>query len=267
MGNQSKIVTAIIPARYASTRLPAKLLLDLGGKSVIQHVYERTSQAKLVAQVIIATDDNRIKTHVNDFGGNVVMTSDKHETGTDRIAEVAQTLNSEIIVNVQGDEPLIEPATIDCAILPLLEDSELMMSTTCEKLSSWEDIFNPNIVKVIRNSSGDALYFSRAPIPFPRFAALGEQCFDIKKMLQELDNSPKELDNYFKHTGLYVYRKDFLLKFTNWSRSNLEKTESLEQLRVLELGYRIKTIEVFNKSIGIDTLADLEKARDLIKGK
>lgn len=262
--NQIK-VTAIIPARYASTRLAAKLLLDLGGKSIIQHVYERTSCAKLVDQVIVATDDSRIETIIKNFGGTAVITSDKHQTGTDRIAEVAQNLDSEIIVNVQGDEPLIEPATIDKAVEPLLLDKSLMMSTTCELIDKLEDIFNPNIVKVVKNAQGDALYFSRAPIPFPRFAALGKACFDPQTMLVEMENHYTELGQYFKHTGLYVYRKEFLLKFTSWPRSPLEKEESLEQLRALETGYRIQVIEVKDKSIGIDTLADLEKAREFIK--
>lgn len=264
MGNQTK-VTAIIPARYGSTRLPAKLLLDLAGKAIIQHVYERTCQAKLIDQVIIATDDSRIETVVKSFGGNVVMTSDKHETGTDRIAEVAQTLNSEIIVNVQGDEPLIDPNTIDQAITPLLEDKDLMMSTTCEPIANWADVFNPNVVKVVINNQNEALYFSRAPIPFPRFAALGQGCFEPQKMLLEMQNNNAEAGDYFKHTGLYIYRREFLLNFTSWPRSPLEKVESLEQLRALQMGYRIRVIKVEKKSIGIDTLADLEKARKILK--
>ncbi len=257
-------VTAIIPARYSSTRLPAKLLLDLAGKPIIQHVYERTSQTKLVDQIIIATDDNRIETVVKNFGGNVIMTSNKHETGTDRIAEVAQGLTSEIIVNVQGDEPLIEPTTIDQAITPLLIDKNLMMSTTCEPIANWADVFNPNVVKVVINSLGDALYFSRAPIPFPRFAALGEQYFDPQKMLLEIQNN-SQVEDYFKHTGLYVYRREFLLNFTRWPRGTVEKAESLEQLRALQMGYRIQVIKVTHRSIGIDTLADLERAREILK--
>lgn len=257
-------VTAIIPARYGSTRLPAKLLLDLAGKPIIQHVYERASQTKLIDQVIIATDDKRIESLAKSFGANVLMTSEKHETGTDRIAEVAQTLDSEIIVNVQGDEPLINPNTIDSAIEPLLLDTSLMMSTTCELISNYENIFNPNVVKVVRNALGEALYFSRAPIPFPRFAALGKEGFEPQTMLLEIQNNPIQENKYFKHTGLYVYRKDFLLKFTTWPRSSLEKVESLEQLRVLEKGYRIQVVEVEDISIGIDTLADLEKARKQI---
>ena len=266
MGHQLKQpkVTAIIPARYNSTRLPAKLLLDLAGKPIIQHVYERTSQAKLIDQVIIATDDSRIEAVVKNFGGNVLMTSNKHQTGTDRIAEVAQGLTSEIIVNVQGDEPLIDPTTIDQAITPLLVDKNLMMSTTCESIENWADVFNPNVVKVVMNSLGEALYFSRAPIPFPRFAALGEQCFDPQKMLLEIQNN-SQVDNYFKHTGLYVYRREFLLNFTHWPRGTVEKAESLEQLRALQMGYRIQVIKVTHRSIGIDTLADLEKAREILK--
>jgi 3-deoxy-manno-octulosonate cytidylyltransferase (CMP-KDO synthetase) len=259
MGKQSK-VTAIIPARYGSTRLPAKLLLDLQGKPIIQHVYERTSKAQLIDEVLIATDDERIETLVKSFNGNVVMTSSSHETGTDRIAEVAEKLTSEIIVNVQGDEPLIDPVVIDQAICPLLEDSKLMMSTTCETINNLADIFNPNIVKVVLNHDSDALYFSRAPIPFPRFAALAEQRFETEKMLEKMQ-AHKDLADYYKHTGLYVYRREFLLEFTKWSRSSLEKCESLEQLRVLEKGHKIRVIKTTSKSIGIDTLEDLERAR------
>jgi 3-deoxy-manno-octulosonate cytidylyltransferase (CMP-KDO synthetase) len=262
--NQTKI-TAIIPARYASTRLPAKLLLDLAGKPVIQHVYERASSAKLVDQIIVATDDKRIEDLVKSFNGNVVITSDKHETGTDRIAEVAKKLDSEIIVNIQGDEPFISPNTIDKAVEPLLLDQSLMMGTTCELIDNYEDIFNPNVVKVVKNTVGDALYFSRSPIPFPRFAALGKESFEPQEMLLKIKNESSLLGNYFKHTGIYVYRREFLLKFTTWPRSEAEKVESLEQLRVLENAYRIKVVEVKDKSIGIDTLADLEKARELLK--
>lgn len=268
MGKQLK-VTAIIPARYGSTRLPAKLLLDLNGKPILQHVYERTSQAKLVDQVLIATDDLRIETLAKNFGADVVMTSDSHQTGTDRIAEVAQNLTSEIIVNVQGDEPLIDPNVIDKAVKPLLEDHNLMMSTTCEPIASLADVFNPNIVKVVLNSDNNALYFSRAPIPFPRFAALAETCFEPEKMLTKMqdskDNENKELADYYKHTGLYVYQRNFLLEFTKWPRSFLEKCESLEQLRVLEKGYKIRVIKVTSQSIGIDTLEDLERAREVLR--
>ena len=179
MGQRSR-VTAIIPARYGSTRLPAKLLLDLAGKPIIQHVFERTSQAKLVDEVLIATDDERIETVANNFGATVIMTSVDHQTGTDRIAEVAKNLTSEIIVNVQGDEPLIDPNTIDQAVNPLLDEPSLMMSTTCEKIENLADVFNPNVVKVVINSQGNALYFSRAPIAFARFACLGEQSFASK---------------------------------------------------------------------------------------
>ncbi len=264
MGKRSR-VTAIIPARYGSTRLPAKLLLDLAGKPIIQHVFERTSQAKLVDQVLIATDDERIKIVANSFGASVIMTSVDHQTGTDRIAEVAEKLSSDIIVNVQGDEPLIDPNTIDQAINPLLDDPSLMMSTTCEKIENLADVFNPNIVKVVISSQGNALYFSRAPIAFARFACLGEQSFEPAKMLEAMKNQPNELGEYFKHTGLYVYRRKFLLEFTTWPRSPLEKQESLEQLRVLEKGYSIRVLKVAAKSIGIDTVADLLNAKKILE--
>lgn len=264
MGQRSR-VTAIIPARYGSTRLPAKLLLDLAGKPIIQHVFERTSQAKLVDEVLIATDDERIETVANNFGATVIMTSVDHQTGTDRIAEVAKNLTSEIIVNVQGDEPLIDPNTIDQAVNPLLDEPSLMMSTTCEKIENLADVFNPNVVKVVINSQGNALYFSRAPIAFARFACLGEQSFEPAKMLEAMKNQPNELGEYFKHTGLYVYRRKFLLEFTTWPRSPLETQESLEQLRALEKGYSIRVLKVTAKSIGIDTMADLLNVKKILE--
>ncbi|MEW6737612.1 MAG: 3-deoxy-manno-octulosonate cytidylyltransferase, partial [Acidobacteriota bacterium] len=166
-GNRSQVIV-VIPARYGSTRLQGKPLLDLAGKTIIQRVYEQALQAKTVDHVLVATDDERIRAAVAAFGGEAVMTSAAHQTGTDRIAEVAGGLAAEIVVNVQGDEPMIDPVTIDLAVEPLLTDPALMMSTTCEPIDSIKDLFNPNIVKVVLDDNGNALYFSRAPIPFPR---------------------------------------------------------------------------------------------------
>jgi 3-deoxy-manno-octulosonate cytidylyltransferase (CMP-KDO synthetase) len=246
-------VIAIIPARYSSTRLPGKPLLDLAGKPIIQHVYERTSQAQTIDRVLVATDDERIRAAVNSFGAEAVMTSADHETGTDRIAEAARLLEADIIVNVQGDEPLIDPATIDAAIEPLIKDPSLPMSTTCEPLARAEDLFNPNVVKVVIDREGNALYFSRAPVPYPRSASL-----------ELLQARPDLLQVYRKHTGLYVYRRHFLFEFTAWPRTPLEQVESLEQLRALERGCRIRVVTVERGSIGIDTQADLEEARRLL---
>ena len=254
---------AIIPARYKSTRLPGKPLLDLAGKPVIQHVYERTLKARTVDRVLIATDDERILSVVTAFGGEAVMTSSSHETGTDRIAEAARKFEAEIIVNVQGDEPLIDPATIDAAVRPLLDDKMLMMSTTCEPLERAEDLFNPNVVKVVMDESGKALYFSRAPVPFPRAVCQEPQWtgYNPEALIESLQREPKLLGIYRKHTGLYVYRRNFLLEFTTWPRTALERAESLEQLRVLERGHRIHVVAVEKSSIGIDTPADLARAR------
>jgi 3-deoxy-manno-octulosonate cytidylyltransferase (CMP-KDO synthetase) len=261
-GNQSKTI-AIIPARYKSTRLPGKPLLDLAGKPIIQHVYERTMRAATVDRVLVATDDDRIAAVVASFGGEAVMTSEDHETGTDRIAEAARPFDFDIVVNVQGDEPLIDPFTIDEAVRPLLDDEELLMSTTCERLASAEDLFNPNVVKVVMNETGDALYFSRSPLPFPRAACQDLQLssYDPGELIEQLKRQPELLKIYYKHTGLYVYRRDFLLTFTKWPRTLLERAESLEQLRVLERGYSIRVVSVGRSSIGIDTPEDLERAR------
>jgi 3-deoxy-manno-octulosonate cytidylyltransferase (CMP-KDO synthetase) len=253
-------VVAIIPARYAATRLPGKPLLPLAGKPIIQHVYERTCQADYVQQVLVATDDIRIATVVEAFGGQVVLTAATHETGTDRIAEVAQQLTADVIVNVQGDEPFIDPARIDAAVEPLLTDLTLPMATLAEPLTASPDLFNPNIVKVVINEQGNALYFSRAPIPLPR------QYVDMQQSLQltaVADLPPETLAQLYRHIGLYVYRREFLLAFSRWPRSPLEAMESLEQLRVLARGetIRVVTVPTDPNAGGIDTPADLARAQ------
>ncbi len=258
-GNKPQIV-AVIPARYASTRLPGKPLLDLAGKPIIQHVYAQACQAKTLTRILIATDDQRIADVVRGFGGEVVMTSSEHQTGTDRIAEVAGTLSANIIVNIQGDEPFISPITIDQAVQPLLDDPEIVMSTTAEKLTRAADLLNPNVVKVVMDKRGNALYFSRAVIPFPR--ALIDMGAEISAITME--QQPELLAHYYKHTGLYVYRHNFLLQFITWPRTALEKIESLEQLRVLEHGHTIRVIVVEQHSMGIDTATDLAQARQLL---
>ncbi len=262
-GNHPQVI-AIIPARYASTRLPGKPLLDLAGKPIIQHVYERTAQAKIIDQVFVATDDDRIAAAVAAFGGQAIMTSAQHETGTDRIAEVARGLKADIIVNVQGDEPMIDPVSIERAVEPLCQDSALMMGTLCEPLASVEDLFNANVVKVVMDDDGNALYFSRAPLPYPRIAGAG---LSQQELIEQLRARPQLLKLYWKHIGLYVYRREFLLQFTAWPRAWLEEAESLEQLRALARGYRIRVAKIAPGalgavgSIGIDTPEDLARAR------
>lgn len=247
-------VVAIIPARYASTRLNGKPLLHIAGKPMIQWVYERAKKAKLTNDVIAATDDKRVFDAVRYFGGTAVMTSPEHRTGTDRIAEAADGLNADIIVNVQGDEPLIEPEMIDEAIRPLTNDSEIVVATLKTKIRDEAELNNPNVVKVVTDKNDFALYFSRLPVPYHR---------DEWKDLKHLTVHGSRF-TVFKHIGLYVYRKDFLLKFAKMKPTPLEEAEKLEQLRVLENGYKIKVVETEHDSIGVDTEEDMERVRKIV---
>lgn len=236
----------IIPARYHSTRLEGKPLVDIHGQSMIQRVYENVMKTDVLDDVLVATDDQRIVEAVERFGGKAVMTSKDHTTGTDRIAEVAKHLDAQVVINVQGDEPFISPIMIDEVATPLLEDQDIPMCTLMHEIGE-EDFQNPNVVKVVTDSSGFALYFSRSLIPFPRY---------------------KEGHQAFEHIGIYGYQKDFLLKLTQLAPTPLEKTEALEQLRVIENGFKIKVIATAAKDyipLSIDTKEDLERARTLIK--
>ena len=241
-------IIGIIPARYGSTRLEGKPLKDIGGKPMIQRVYEAAQQAQWLDQVYVATDDERIVAAVEQFGGNVRLTSADHKTGTDRIAEVAAELDVEIVVNLQGDEPLLNPAMIDEVIQPLVDDSHLLMSTLCVPILAEEALHDPNVVKVVFNQKGDALYFSRSLIPYPR-----------------------KRDNFqaYEHLGLYAYRKDFLLTYIALPQSRLEINESLEQLRVLEAGYQLKVVVSAHPydGISVDTQEDLEKVRQIVQAR
>ncbi len=237
------VVIGVIPARYGSTRLPAKALAMIHGRPMIQHVYERCLKTKLLNEVLVATDDKRIFDAVINFGGNVVMTSKKHKSGTDRIGEAVKNIKCDVVVNIQGDELMIAPDNIDKAIKPLIQDKSFNVSTLCIKISDKKEISNPNVVKVVLESNSNALYFSRSVIPFNR------------------DNTKAE---YFKHIGLYVYRKNYLMKLIKMKPSKLELTEKLEQLRVLESGEKIKVIETKIDSHSVDTPADLRKIRKLI---
>ena len=240
-----KHTVAVIPARYASTRFPGKALADIAGRPMIEHVYARATSARNIDAVIVATDDPRIADAVTKFGGEVRMTRSDHLTGTDRLAEVAAGLDCDLIVNVQGDEPLIEPDSIDAAIEPFRDDPGLMMSTVCTHMSAGEAVTDPNVVKVVSDVRGFALYFSRSPIPYPRGTASGES-------------------GAHKHLGLYVYRREFLRTVAALDPTPLERRESLEQLRVLENGFAIKVIETRHDSIGVDTPEDLEHVRRLL---
>jgi 3-deoxy-manno-octulosonate cytidylyltransferase (CMP-KDO synthetase) len=233
--------TIIIPARYGSTRFPGKPLADLWGKPMIQHVWERAGRSRLADRVIVATDDERIASVARGFGAEVAMTRADHPSGTDRVAEVARALDSDIIANVQGDEPLIDPAVIDAAIAPLAEDSSIPMGTVCCPIEETAELANPNVVKVVLDRRGFALYFSRLPIPFVR-----DRRADTTR---------------YRHLGLYVYRRDFLLSLAGLAPTPLEQAERLEQLRVLEHGHRIRVVIVDRASPGVDTPEDLERLK------
>jgi 3-deoxy-manno-octulosonate cytidylyltransferase (CMP-KDO synthetase) len=254
---------AIIPARYGSTRLPGKPLIEIKGKPLIQYVYERV-QTSSVRQVIVATDDERIVAAVRGFGGEAVLTSPHHRSGTERVAEVAASIDAAIVVNVQGDEPLIQPEAIDSAITPFTNDPSIMVTTLIAPLAGGVDLYNPHVVKVVVDHDGFALYFSRSPIPYPR-ALLGKSDVELVKGSKLIARANKEaLQGYWQHIGLYAFRRDFLLKLTALPPSDLEKQEGLEQLRILENGYKIKTVVCPTPSIGIDTAEDVERFSAMI---
>ncbi|MGH9146238.1 MAG: 3-deoxy-manno-octulosonate cytidylyltransferase [Vicinamibacterales bacterium] len=245
---------AVIPARYESTRFPGKPLAELAGKPLIEHVYRRTAACQVLDGVIVATDDHRIADAVRGFGGLVRMTSTSHRSGTDRLAEVARTLDHELIVNVQGDEPLIEPTMIEEALRPLKDDPSLVMSTLRRRFEREAEMRDPNVVKVVVDRQGFALYFSRSVIPFLRDPSAGSQ------HVAHSDARPF----CHKHIGLYVYRREFLLTLADLPATPLERAEALEQLRALEHGYRILAVETAYDSIGVDTPEDLERVRQLM---
>lgn len=240
----------IIPARYASSRLPGKPLSDIGGKPMIQHVTERAQQSRRLARVVVATDDQRILGCVRGFGGEAVMTSSAFVSGTDRIASVAGLIKGDLVVNIQGDEPLIEPGDIDLVIQTLEEDPEADMGTLVTPFRAAGDLVSPNTVKVVFDANHYALYFSRSPIPYRR---------DVPNPDEWLNQGP-----YYKHVGLYSYRKSFLLQFAQHDPEPLEKTEKLEQLRALAMGARIKIAETKNDPVCVDTPADLKRVQQLV---
>jgi 3-deoxy-manno-octulosonate cytidylyltransferase (CMP-KDO synthetase) len=239
-------ILGIIPARYASTRFPAKPLADIGGKSMIQWVYDQTSQSSKISKLVVATDDQRIYDHVAGFGGTVCMTSADHVSGTDRCFEALskQKEKYDYVINIQGDEPFISPKQID--LVAGLLDGDTQLATLAKKITEQEQISNPNVVKLVKSIHGEALYFSRSTIPYIRNA--GNHTF-------------------YKHIGMYAYRADILEKITKLPVSDLEKAESLEQLRWLENGYRIKVAETNEETIGVDTPEDLEKAIAFLKSR
>lgn len=257
-------VIAVIPARYASTRLPGKMLLSIAGKPLVLHTAERASESTLVNNVMIAADDQRIIDVAIAAGFDAVLTSEKHSSGSDRITEVAETLpDGSIIVNIQGDEPVISPAAIDVAIKAMVDDPDADIVTICEPIIDKRDVLDPNIVKAVVDEKGYAVYFSRSPVPFPRDAALRHGGDIVSALTKE----PELVKEFHKHVGLYVYRREFLLLFTRMPQSTLEKTEMLEQLRALENGAKIRVVNVVSRSIGVDTADDLELVRAILEAE
>jgi 3-deoxy-manno-octulosonate cytidylyltransferase (CMP-KDO synthetase) len=238
-------IVAVIPARYASTRLPGKALADLDGRPMIEHVYRRVALSKTLTDVIVATDDLRIATRVHDFGGKVRLTKATHETGTDRLAEVAASLDCDVVVNVQGDEPLIDPRSIDELVAPFDSDRSVQVTTLFRRIHNVSELNNPNITKVVVDRGGFALYFSRAPIPFLRDPRGG-------------------WPPLYRHIGLYAYRRSALLVLASLEPTPLERAESLEQLRALEHGIRIKAVETRYESFEVNTPEDLAQVRRLL---
>jgi len=231
----------VIPARFASTRFPAKVLANIAGKPLIRHVWEKATLCKELDEVLIACDHEEVFKEVQRFKARAVMTDPRHPSGSDRIAEAVKNLNVDIVVNIQGDEPFIDSRTIDALAVLLKRDTKILMGTVIKPITDKADIVNPNVVKCVVDAHGYALYFSRAPIPYYR------------------NGIPLEI-KCFKHLGLYAYRKDFSMEFTNWPKGSLESIEELEQLRALERGVKIKTTITTYESMAVDTPQDLQKA-------
>ncbi len=232
----------VIPARYLSTRFPGKPLAPIAGVSLIERVFRLSRKAGNDVDVIVATDDRRIERHVHEFGGNVMMTRKDHPSGTDRVAEVARKYPHDVIINVQGDEPLLDPRVIRKLMGIMHRDPSLQMATLCHAINHPKDYRDPNVVKVVINRKGNALYFSRAPIPHD-----------------------KKMKNIYRHIGIYAYRKAFLLKYVRWPQTPLEKTERLEQLRALENGVAIRVLKTSYHAVGVDVPADVRKVERLIR--
>jgi 3-deoxy-manno-octulosonate cytidylyltransferase (CMP-KDO synthetase) len=240
-------VVIVIPARYGSTRLPGKPLVSLAGKSMIQRVYERAKLAQTASQVIVATDDDRIVQAVEAFGGEARMTRSDHRTGTERVAEVAARTSGEVYVNVQGDEPLLDPVAVDTAVNSLLEEPQAQISTVATPVKSASDIMDPNVVKTVLDFDGNALYFSRAPIPWVR------------------DSAGKAHARHLKHLGLYVFQREALLEYPTLPQGELERLEQLEQLRWMENGWKIRVAEVAHDAVSVDVPEDVLRIEKLLQ--
>src|SRR5690349_17387190 len=246
MAEDSNII-AVIPARYDSSRFPGKPLAPIAGRPMIQHVVERARQARRVSRVLVATDDERIRAAVASFGGESVMTRRDHRTGTERIAEVAIHNPAEIYINVQGDEPLISPDVIDAAAEAISSDEEVQVATLCVPITQPAEIMDPNVVKVVADFDGNALYFSRAPIPWVR------------------DTNSGLAVSHWKHLGLYAFRHNALVEYPTLPPGQLEPIEQLEQLRWLENGFRIRVVETAHDAVSVDVPADVERVERLLR--
>jgi 3-deoxy-D-manno-octulosonate cytidylyltransferase len=249
MNSSAKNVLAIIPARFGSTRLPGKPLASIAGKPMIQHVVEQVRQAQSVKSILVATDDERIKQAVESFGGQAILTRPDHRTGTDRVAEVATHVDAELYMNIQGDEPLIDPGAIDAVIGAMLEDDSVQIATPCTAITQPNEIMDPNIVKVVLDFDSNGLYFSRAPIPWVR------------------DTKATAAAHHWKHIGLYGFRRDALLEFPTLPPGELEHIEQLEQLRWLENGFHIRVVETDYDAVSVDVPADIERVEKLLRAR
>ena len=244
-------IVAIIPARYASVRFPGKVVAALAGRPLVFHTYERACKAALVDEVIVATDSGEVEEQLAALGVRVVMTRADHVSGTDRIAEVAESIDADIIVNVQGDEPLIEPDTIDATIRALIDSDDVSMATARHSITDPAEIADPNVVKVVCDERGRALYFSRSAIPHDRGG----------------EDAPEQAGVYWQHVGIYAYRREFLLAFARMAPTPLERLERLEQLRALENGHSIAVVDTEYTSIGVDTPEDMERVRGILEAE
>jgi len=249
MNFDSGNVLAIIPARFGSSRFPGKPLASIAGKPMIQHVVEGVRRAQLVKSILVATDDERIKQAVEAFGGQAILTRPDHRTGTDRVAEVAAHVEAGIYVNIQGDEPLIDPGTVDAVVSAMVEDDPVQIATPCAAITQSKEIMDPNIVKVVRDFDGNGLYFSRAPIPWVR------------------DTKTTAAPRHWKHIGLYAFRRETLLEYPTLPPGELEHIEQLEQLRWLENGFRLRLVETDYDALSVDVPADIERVEKWLRDR
>jgi 3-deoxy-manno-octulosonate cytidylyltransferase (CMP-KDO synthetase) len=248
-------IVAVIPARWNSTRLKGKVLADINGKPMIQHVWEKVSMAHDVDEVIVAVDKEKVLKAVESFGGKAVFTSPEQPSGTDRVAEAVNAIDADVVINVQADEPMIHPTMIDELAQVFEYERGIQMATLIKRIHKKEEITDPHVVKVVIDRKGFALYFSRSPIPFVRRDVSDAYTSDTENVS----------GSYFKHVGIYSYTKDFLFTYTNLPKSTLEMEEGLEQLRVLEHGYKIKTVATRYDTVSVDTAEDLEQVKGILQ--